>query len=54
VLNLQDELLKFLQTQMWCHHPNGLKNGSPGAYAVDWDKWMVSEYQYNTPFKVLL
>ncbi|XP_060578238.1 serine-protein kinase ATM-like [Ruditapes philippinarum] len=37
---LKDELLKFLQTQMWCHHPNGLKNGSPGAYAVDWDKWM--------------
>ncbi|XP_053392108.1 serine-protein kinase ATM-like, partial [Mercenaria mercenaria] len=37
---LKDELLEFLQTQMWCHHPNGLKKDSPGAYAVDWDRWL--------------
>ncbi|KAL4233541.1 hypothetical protein ACF0H5_008221 [Mactra antiquata] len=37
---LKDHIVEFLQTQMSCHHPGGVKRDCPGSYALHWDKWM--------------
>lgn len=39
---LKEDLIEFLQTQMWAHHPGGHKQDSSAAFALDWDRWMSS------------
>ena len=40
-LLLQNDIVEFLRLQVQAHHPGGAKTSDTGAFAVDWDVWMV-------------
>ncbi|KAJ8314521.1 hypothetical protein KUTeg_006671 [Tegillarca granosa] len=37
---LKKEMIEFIHTQIYVHHPSGAHRGDPGSFAIDWEAWM--------------